>query len=207
MVFALICSKSSKTVNTSDILEAVRPIVVALTKLSVQYCVAGSVASSAHGVARATLDVDLVADLRGHHVLPLVEVLSEKYYVDIDAVRDAVRRRAMFNAIHLETMLKVDVYLLTSRPFDQKSFARSQPMTLVQGEGEQPFILNTAEDTLLHKLEWYRAGGEVSDRQWGDVIGIIKVQSDKLDYDYLNDWAEQLGVSDLLTRALQDNKE
>ena len=109
----------------------------------------------------------------------------------------------MFNAIHLAPMLKVDVYILSLRPFDQESFRRRRPAALEDRVGAREFALDTPEDTILHKLEWYRAGGEVSERQWGDIVGVLRVQTDSLDHAYLTRWAAELGVSDLLDRAIR----
>lgn len=188
--------------STPDIVAALAPIVEVFERLSVPYSVAGSVASSAHGVARATLDVDLVADLHEEHIEPLVAAISADYYVDRDAALDAVARRSMFNVVHLATMLKVDIYLLTSRGFDRESFRRRAHVRLDDRAGARSYRLDTPEDTILHKLEWYRAGGEVSERQWRDVIGVLQVQLGALDLDYLNRWARELGVADLLERAV-----
>ena len=188
--------------STPDIVAALAPIVEIFERLSIPYSVAGSVASSAHGVARATLDVDLVADLQLEHVDPLMAGISADYYVDRDAAQDAIARRSMFNVVHLATMLKVDIYVLTSRSFDRESFRRRAPVRLDDRESARGYLLDTPEDTILHKLEWYRAGGEVSERQWSDVIGVLQVQLGALDLDYLSRWASELGVADLLERAL-----
>ena len=188
--------------STPDIVAALTPIVDVFQSLGVPYCVAGSIASSAHGIARSTLDVDIVADLRLEHVKPLVSALARDYYIEHSAAEDAVRRRAMFNVINLATMLKVDVYLLTGRDFGQASFERRTPMALEPHEGARPYSMDTPEDTVLHKLEWYRAGGEVSERQWGDVVGVLAVQGAALDRTYLRSWATALGVDELLERAL-----
>jgi hypothetical protein len=190
--------------NTPDIVAALSPIVDMFDQLLVSYSVVGSVASSAHGIARATLDADLVADLKMEHVDTLVGALIDDYYIDRDAVEDAVRRRAMFNVVHLHTMLKVDVYILTGRPFDRESFRRRLEAPLEDTEGARQYAVDTPEDTVLHKLEWYRAGGEVSDRQWSDIIGVVKVQSGLLDLDYMRRWAASLGVEDLLDRAFEE---
>ena len=123
-----------RRVSTPDIVAPLAPIVEIFERLSIPYSVAGSVASSAHGVARATLDVDLVADLHAEHVDPLVAAISADYYVDRDAALDAIARRSMFNVVHLATMLKVDIYELTSRSFDQEPFRRRGPVRL-----DEPF--------------------------------------------------------------------
>lgn len=186
-----------------DIVAALAPIADALDKLGVEYSVVGSVASSAHGVARSTIDVDVVAALPGSQVAALVTAIEADYYVDLDAARDAVARRSMFNVVHLSTMLKVDIYVLTDRAFDRSSFARRAPGSLEPGSA-RVFFLDTPEDTILHKLEWYRAGGEVSERQWGDLLGVLRVQGSALDSAYLQRWASALGLEDLLARAMAE---
>jgi hypothetical protein len=78
--------------------------------LGVRWLVGGSVASSILGVPRATLDIDLVADLRGAHVTALYDALINDYYLDQDTMRWAVSTRRSFNAIHQASMIKVDVF-------------------------------------------------------------------------------------------------
>jgi hypothetical protein len=145
---------------------------------------------------------DLCAAMtRREHIDAVVAALRDGYYVDGDAVADAIARRSMFNVVHLDTMLKVDVYVLTARPFDRESFARRRPGE-IDPTRRRAYVIATAEDTILHKLEWYRAGNEISDRQWGDIVGVLLVQAGALDLDYLRTWASALGVADLLDRAL-----
>jgi hypothetical protein len=188
---------------SSDVLAALEPVVDVLERLGVEYSVVGSVASSFHGVARSTIDIDVVAELPGARVDELVTALAPDYYVDLDAARDAVKRRSMFNLVHLATMLKVDLYVLTDRAFDRESFARRARGQLDATSG-RGFFLDTPEDTILHKLEWYRFGGEVSERQWGDLVGVLRVQGDALDMPYLRRWAAALDLDPLLDRALAE---
>jgi hypothetical protein len=187
-------------VSRSELLAALEPVIVALEALGVRYYVTGSIASSAHGVARASVDADVVAELRPEHAGPLVAALSEAYYVPEARLRDAIARRASCNVIHLETMLKVDVFVPRGRPFDDRALERSRPEPL-EAEGGRRARLATAEDTILAKLEWYRRGGEVSERQWSDVLGILRVAGPALDEVYLSRGAAELGVEDLLDRA------
>jgi hypothetical protein len=193
--------------SEADILGALSPVVQAFEKLGVRYHIGGSVASSTHGIARATLDVDLVADLKQKDVVAFVEILSQEYYVDKNMIAEAIRRRACFNLIHLETMIKIDVFVLKTREYDKQAFDRMICDTLEEGEDAREFFLSSPEDTILNKLEWFRLGAEVSDRQWRDVLGVLKVQGKTLDYDYMRRWAHEIGVSDLLERAIAQANE
>lgn len=184
-----------------DLLAALAPVLQVLRDLDVRHFVGGSIASSAHGVARASIDGDVVAELGAGHVAPFVTALRDTYYVPEERIRDAVARRASFNLIHLETMLKVDLFVSRDRPFDRRAFERSRPAS---PEGAQGVTLPvcSAEDTVLAKLEWFRKGGEVSERQWSDVRGVLQASATGLDLSYLRRGAAELGVEDLLDRAL-----
>jgi hypothetical protein len=117
-------------------------------------------------------------------------------------IRDAIGRRASFNLIHLATMLKIDVFIVGNRAFDRIAFSRHVDRALADDPASRSFVLRSPEDVILKKLEWYRLGGEVSDRQWTDAVGVLKVQRDRLDLEYLRRWAADLGVADLLAKAM-----
>jgi hypothetical protein len=176
-------------------------VVDVLDALSVPYLIGGSFASSVYGAYRATADVDLVADLKFEQVEPLVKALREQFYIDAELVRDAIRYRRSFSAIHLTTMFKVDVFIPQRRPYSQAQFAR-RVKRIIWPEPECTAYLASAEDSILAKLEWYRLGGEVSDRQWRDILDVLKAQSGRLDVAYLRQWAAALNVADLLEKAL-----
>ncbi|MBW2222340.1 MAG: hypothetical protein JRC57_04350 [Deltaproteobacteria bacterium] len=187
-----------------DILAALDPVVKVFEKIGISYYLGGSVASSAYGIARATLDVDLVADLSAQHVNPLTEMLKADYYIDKEMILDAIKRRSSFNIIHLETMLKVDIFIIKDRPYDGVAFQRKRKDTLDEEQGAAEFYFASPEDIILNKLEWFQMGGKVSERQWHDVLGIMKVQSELMDKEYLRHWAKKLGISDLLEQAFRD---
>lgn len=189
-----------------DLLAALLPVLHALEALGVRHYVGGSLASSAHGVPRSSIDADVVADLHAEHADPFVSALRDSYYVPEARVSDAIARRASFNVIHLETMIKVDVFVARDRPFDRLAFERARVEPLGEG-GRAPVPICSAEDTILAKLEWFRLGGELSERQWSDVTGLLETMSEKLDLDYLGDRAAELGVLDLLTRAVEESRE
>lgn len=190
--------------NDADILVALSPVTKAFSDLGVRYHIGGSVASSAHGIARATLDVDLVADLKTEHVRKFAATLSETYYIDERMITDAIYRRTSFNIIHLETMIKIDVFVLKTREYDQQAFERMIVDTLDESDDAGEFYLSSPEDTILNKLEWFRLGNEIALRQWRDVLGVLKVQGKSLDFDYLRKWAKEIGVLELLDRAVTE---
>ncbi len=183
-----------------DLLDALSPVLAALRDLGVRHFVGGSIASSSHGVPRSSIDADVVAELLPRHAAPLVAALREAYYVSEERVRDATLRRGSFNAIHLATMVKVDVFVSRDRPFDRRAFERVHTST---PEGGPSFPVSSPEDTVLAKLEWFRRGGEVSERQWTDVIGVLRAGL-AADEGHLRQGAAELGVSDLLVRALEE---
>ena len=174
-----------------------------LEEMRIPYLVVGSVASSLQGFSRATADVDIVADLSPEHVALLFDALKDEYYVDDQAMRRAISLRRMFNLIHFDTLIKVDIYIPKDDEFGRQQFQRVRRETLLPGDAGAAYI-SAPEDTILAKLQWHRRGGEVSERQLTDVLGVLKVQRERLDLAYLREWAERLGVLDLLEGLLAE---
>ena len=175
-----------------------------LERLGIPYAVGGSLASSLHGVMRSTLDVDIVADMRLEHIQPLVAALSKEFYADDEMMKDAIEHRSSFNLIHYETAFKVDIFIHKARAFDQMQLERRRT-SVIATDPEESVYVTSPEDVILSKLEWYRMGGEVSDRQWRDILGVLKTRAGELDLEYLRKWAYELKVTDLLERALKES--
>ncbi len=186
--------------STRADVEAIVGFTAALRQLGIEYYIGGSVASSTHGHWRSTADIDIIANVHLKHVAQLVNLLQDAYYIDDRMIRDALGQQQSFNVIHLETMYKIDVFARKNRKFDQTAWSRRVLARPFEDHQEQ-YPVASPEDTILTKLEWYRAGGEMSDHQWRDVVGVMQVQLHILDQTYLDKWAAELAVSDLLQRA------
>lgn len=189
---------------TLEPIEVTLAVTSVLERLEVEYVVGGSLATSLHGIPRATMDVDIVADLRMSHLDAFVTALHASFFVDADMVKEAIRRRASFNILHLATMFKVDVFVIGADELLSVELSRKRRVRVLEEPPADLFVA-TPEDMVLQKLMWFRDGGGVSDRQWGDVIGVLRTQGGRLDLAYLRLWADRKGITDLLQRALAES--
>jgi hypothetical protein len=187
----------------SDFAQALRALVEALGRGAIPYMIGGSMASGVHGIYRTSLDVDLVADLHSGQIERVIRELGGAFYADAGMMRDALESGRSFNLIHFASSYKFDVFPLLPDEFQQAQFSRREVRDIALGGVTLAVPVATAEDTLLMKLAWYRSGGEVSERQWNDVRGIVAVQQQRLDYEYLRRWAAHLKVADLVEAALR----
>lgn len=175
-----------------------------LEGLGIPYFISGSMATAVHGIARTTMDVDLVVEINIGQVAAFVQSFEDAFFVDEVMIRNALRQGMSFNIIHRESMFKVDFFVKKDRTFDQLQFDRRASHQLSE-ESDSSVYLATPEDLILAKLEWYRMSGEVSDRQWVDIINVIKVQGENLNLEYLRTWADNLALIDLLERVLTES--
>lgn len=169
-------------------------------ELDIDYWLGGSLASSIHGEPRSTNDVGFVVALGLGDVARLVARLEPEYHVDEESVCEAVHRRASFQVVARSTYQRVDVFLKRDEPFADAQLRRRRRETIDPETGASLWV-TSPEDIVLQKLVWFRKGDEVSDRQWRDVLGVLKA-NEELDRSYLRSWADELAVADLLQRAL-----
>lgn len=183
-----------------DALDVALAVAKAFDSASVPYFLGGSLATSIHGEPRATNDIDFVAGLEQSTIPAFVTALASDFAIDGDSLSEAVRRRGTCNFFFLPLFTKIDLFVLRDAPFDASEFERRR-LTVVRTEAA--LYVKTPEDSVLRKLLWFVAGGRQSDRQWRDVVSVIRIGGASLDYGYLDHWAPRLDLVDLLARARQ----
>ena len=193
---------------TVALAEALRRLLGAFERHQIRYMICGSAASGLYGHVRMTGDVDIVAAVGPEDIAPLVEELRSEFYIDADQIRWALEQGRSFNLVHLQSSFKFDIFPLTSDRYEQVQFERRRyAESSLPGAGQIQLAFAAPEDVILSKLRWYRQGGEVSELQWNDVLGVIAVQGDRLDLEHLHEWALYLHVADLLEQALAERHE
>lgn len=181
-----------------DAIEVALRVADALESVGAAYFVGGSLASSLDGQPRATNDIDFVIDMPIGRIGEFVTVLGAEFEVDLDMLRDAVMHGRSANIFYLPLVLKIDLFGHAHGPFDDAEFSRRRAIEVREG---RVLFVKAPEDTVLRKMLWFRQGGEVSERQWRDLIGVLRTQGPNLDVAYMQGWARHLGISDLLARA------
>ena len=184
--------------------ECLQLIVPVFEELEILYYIGGSVATFTHGNRRQTNDVDIVADIREEHILQLSERLGAFFLVDDQMIKRSLRYGSSFNLIHLKSIYKVDIFPLKTRPYDHEAASRRQ-RELVEGEPSVEAFVASPEDVVLAKLEWFVATNKTSEKQWNDITGVLKTQCFTIDLDYLQHWANEIGVTNLLDKALDES--
>ncbi|HLG19392.1 MAG TPA: hypothetical protein VI895_06195 [Bdellovibrionota bacterium] len=186
-----------------EVIQVALQVAQSFEQFKIPYFVVGSVASSILGEPRSTNDVDIVAQLSEVRAKEWIVWAEKDFYVSETAVIEAIRRHRAFNLVHFSTALKIDIYCAGDSAYEGEQLSRRRLVPVVK-DAATSLVMSTPEDVVLNKLCWYRKGGEVSDRQWRDVIGVLKVQSDRLEFSYLGNWATNLAISDLLRKALAE---
>ncbi|MBN1605040.1 MAG: nucleotidyl transferase AbiEii/AbiGii toxin family protein [Polyangiaceae bacterium] len=186
-----------------DVIDVALRVAQAIESAGGSYFVGGSLASSLQGEPRTTNDIDIVLELPFGRISELVRSLGSDFEVDRDMLKDALLHGGSCNIFHLPTVMKIDLFAIGPTPYDEVEFARRRAVAVRPGGAM--LVVKSPEDTVLRKLLWYRAGGGVSDRQWRDVLEVLRVSGDGLDRGYLGDWADRLGITALLTRAVSES--
>jgi len=186
--------------------EPLSRVLEVLDRLEIPWLIGGSVASSAHGIPRTTLDIDLVVDFPPERIDDFVAELSREFYADAALIRESFARGRAANIIHLGSGWKFDLFPLLTDEYSRVAFSR-RVYRAVRGVGGEPIecAVSSAEDTVLRKLDWYRAGSQTSERQWNDLLGVCRTVGAKLDIPYLRRWATFLRLSDLLEALLAES--
>ncbi len=188
----------------SDPLKLLLLVAEKLSQLNIKYYVGGSVASSVYGFPRLTQDIDLIAKLHLFHIDKLVEAFQDEFYIDADMIREAIENQRSFNIVHYRSMMKIDIFILKKTDFASVEMERRRK-EIIEEPDKTTIYFSSPEDLILEKLMWFKSGGEISDRQWQDVLGVLKVQANNIDFDYLNSWASKLGINELLKKATNES--
>ena len=181
-------------------------VTATLENAGIRYVLVGSFASSIHGMYRATADIDILAEIKIEQVHPLFEALRDSFYLDEPTMRNAVNQGGSFNAIHFNSVFKVDFFTWRSDEFALAQLDRRE-LRRISLESPESVYVATVEDTILAKLRWYRAGQEASNTQWTDVTGMIGTPHTNIDLQYLHTWSNRLGLTDLLQKAFDEVRE
>jgi hypothetical protein len=192
-------SKSMAAEVGENAIDIALKVARALTAVQAEYFVGGSLASSLQGEPRATNDIDFVIALPLGKVGELKLALGGEFEVDTDMLREAILHASCANAFYLPVVTKIDFFGRGYEPFDESEFSRRR-ITTVTASGES-LVVKAPEDTVLRKLLWFREGGEVSEKQWRDIVSVLQISGEKMDQTYLTTWASRLHLSELLDRA------
>ena len=191
--------------NSPQEIVVVADFVDILEQLGIAYTIGGSLASSMYGAVRFTQDADLTVEPFDDKAQKLLKLLEPKYYISRDAMYNALKQQSSFNIIHFETAFKIDVFVRKDTAFEKQLLSRRKLLKLSDAL-EKSFYVVSPEDIILLKLQWYRNCSFASERQWSDVISVLKVQAEKLDFRYLKKWSGILGINELLEKAVFEAK-
>lgn len=181
--------------------EVVILVIETLEKCDIDYMIAGSFASSLHGIPRTTFDADIVISADSQKIKEFISEIKEDFYADVDMAVETVEKGGMFNIIHLDTGFKIDLIVKKKGEYFEREFERRRLYKL----GGKECFFASPEDTILSKLLWSKMAA--SERQFGDALGVAKVQKENLDYNYLKKYANNLSISELLKKLLKEIEE
>jgi len=194
-----------KTMNDTQEILILQKLADTLNRLNIPYAIGGSIASSIYGVIRFTQDADIAVQLSSSAADKLYQSLKEDFYINRDAMNQAINSSASFNIIHFQTAFKIDLFICANAEFEKQLLKRSKKLKL-SDSSEKSLNFISPEDIVLLKLKWFTETARTSDTQWSDVLGVLAVQADSLDFEYLKTWSKNLDLSDLLQKAVAESK-
>ncbi len=186
--------------TVQDVIDVALRVAAGLEQINVRYALVGSLASSLQGEPRSTNDIDFVSVLSVEQIASFAAALGEEFDIDEVALADSIRAGGSWNIYFLPLMTKIDLFALDSTELRRTQFSRAMPARI----GNRTINVLRPDDTILSKLLWYRDGGGVSDQQWRDVLGVLRVSGAQVDHAYLDEWASRLGIELLLARARKE---
>lgn len=179
--------------------ELLRHLVRCFESIKIPYLVTDAVASIAYGEPRFTKDIDIVADIKEEHIVGIKKCFpEEEFYLDESSIREAIRDLHQFKIIHPSSGLKIDVIIRKKDAFDNSRFSRVRRIRPVE-DTEANFA--SPEDVIIKKLEYYKEGG--SEKHLRDITGILKISEELIDYNYISEWVDRLGLSEIWEAVLK----
>ena len=186
-------------------LNVLSQLVHVFDQLGIPYAIGGSMASSTYGVVRFTQDADITVAPFADQAQRFYDLVHQDFYISLEAMTQAIQQRSSFNVIHFESAFKIDLFVRKDTTFERELLLRRQLLKLSDSDVDTLAFVSP-EDIVLLKLRWYHEGGRISERQWHDVLGVLTIQQQRLDYDYLDQQARNLGIKDLLDQAIQESQ-
>lgn len=169
----------------------------------VRWAVVGSMASSVHGVVRTTQDLDIVVSIPTTRLVALTEALSPEFAVDLELVRENFAKGRSANIFYKGDFFKIDLFPVVGDPDQIAQLERACIERVEVGDQSLSVPVSTAEDMLIAKLKWWRETGS-SPKQWEDLRGIVRICGDRMDMDYIRQWAARAGFDYALRQLLAE---
>lgn len=186
----------------TEVLDRLRDVATILDRLAVPWVLGGSLASSIYGEPRPTNDIDLAVQISVDDIDRLVGAFEEDFYIDAGMISDAIRHSSSFNLIHYASSFKIDMFVSGDSILDRRQMESRERKQMPDVDDLAVWIAPPMEQ-VLRKVWWFQQGSGVSDRQWRDVMYMLKQQEKTIDHVVLLAVGRDVGIGDLVERALR----